>query len=157
MALLQLKDLDDMEANAREKELRSRLSRLAIKKRSLLRPIRVSAKLPVWVRHQGPASFRVHPCVRAQCALPLLSPYAALQNDAAKRFQYAWRCFVLRKHLKALIKSVWQRRFDTTYGTYYFVNTATGATSWEMPLALKYIPLPVSTDSSAPAAALLDA
>ncbi len=54
---------------------------------------------------------------------------------------------MLRKHLKALLKSVWQRRFDSTYGMYYFVNTETGVTSWEMPLALKYIPLPLTNDS----------
>ena len=42
MPPLQLKEVDEAEEKEREKELRSRLSRLAIKKRSLLRPMRVA-------------------------------------------------------------------------------------------------------------------
>jgi hypothetical protein len=42
---VQLKEIDDAENNALERELRSRVSRLAIKKRSLMRPIRVREQL----------------------------------------------------------------------------------------------------------------
>jgi hypothetical protein len=131
---VQLKEIDDAEEQEREKELRSRLSQLAIKKRSLLRPIRVCVASSVF-----PSPFPA--CVIAYDVDRRQRAVAFRQNDAASRFQYRWRAYVFRKHLKALFRSVWVRRWDATYGMYYYLNTRTNVSSWETPACLKYVPI----------------
>ena len=129
MPPLQLKEVDEAEEKEREKELRSRLSRLAIKKRSLLRPMRVSVNA---VRGLSQCDTLSEVCVFV---------VMGFQHDGARRFQYAWRCYVLRKHLKVLLRSVWVRKWEPYYEAYYYLNTNSNVSSWEIPLCLKYTPI----------------
>ena len=63
------------------------------------------------------------------------------QEDGATRFQRAWRQFYFRRALYSLFNTVWQEIWDPTYQMYYFHNSKTGESTWERPLALKYVKL----------------